>query len=525
MLTQATAQTTKRGPMMGWSSWNTYGVKITDQLMRQQAEVMAHEGYKEAGYRYVNIDDGHFGGRDSLTNKMRPHPTRFPNGLRPLVDYIHSLGLKAGIYSDAGINTCGSQWSKDSISLGCGLWLHHDIDADYYFVDNDFDFIKLDFCGGFQLQKIDPSVSDRMLYERAFDMLDQVGLKVGKYIRRNVCRASYPGTWADKRADSWRTTGDIYCAWKSVCNIIKQNLYMSAFSSAGHFNDMDMLEVGRGLSDEEDNTHFAMWCMLNSPLMIGCDMATINATTKKLLTNTDLIAINQDTLYRQAYVVDEKDGVYMLVRDIEKPEDTRRAVAVYNPTDSDRVYTVCFEKLDLSGKTKVRSLTIGDKVDGAYKGGFSVKVPAHGTRVYRLDAKKRMERTLYEAETAYLSQYHEYGKQNAYMQSADVCSGGMKVGYLGNRPENDLVWHNVYSKRGGRYKCTIDYLTVGTRQVSIDINGKEGDTYHLTAPSGNDLMSFSFEAELQPGNNSIRLYNKGNEYCPDIDCMRIEPIK
>lgn len=297
---------------------------------------------------------------------------------------------------------------------------------------------------------------------------------------------------------------------------------MSAFSSAGHFNDMDMLEVGRGLSKEEDMTHFAMWCMLNSPLMIGCNMSTINSTTKKLLTNADLIALNQDTLYRQGYVVDNQNGAYMLVRDVELPYDTMRVVAVYNPSDREIDYKIDFDKADLGGKVKMRSLTYGINLSKEYEGSYNVKVPAHATRVFRLDAQERKERTLYEAETAYLSQYHEDGKENARFYSADAASGGVKVGYLGNRPENDLQWRNVYSKNGGKYKCTIDYLVEGTRSFTMEVNGENPVTYSVSGTSWNRIGSKSCEIELHPGENVIRLYSTGSDYCPDIDCMKLE---
>lgn len=519
------AQTTKYGPHMGWSSWNTYGVNITEALVKLQADCMANNGYKEAGYTYINIDDGHFGGRDEETGKLKPHPSRFPKGLRPLVDYIHSKGLLAGIYSDAGINTCGSEGSGDLISLGCGMGNHYDQDADYYFVENDFDFIKVDFCGGRQLQDAGEPVNDRILYGHVSDALRKAGTKVGKDIKLNICRWSYPGTWCEQMAASWRTTGDIYCSWESVKNIIKQNLYLSAFCSPGHFNDMDMLEVGRGLSREEDITHFSMWCMLNSPLMIGCNMGSINSTTKKLLTNAELIALNQDTLYKQAYVVDNANGVYLLVRDILLPYDTIRAVAVYNSTDQEANYQIVFDKLDLGGKVKIRSLTYGLNLSQIYEDNYTVKVPAHGTRIFRFDAQERKERVNYEAETAYLSHFHEAGVTGAYSTSCDPASGGVKIAFLGASPDNDLQWRDVYSKYGGKYKCTLYYLLSGNRKISVQINNGKTITYSLTGNSWETPIAHEFEINLHPGINTIRLFSNNNEFCPDIDRITLESLE
>ena len=130
-------------PLMGWSSWNTYGYKINDSVLKAQADAMVDLGFKDCGYTHINIDDGFFGGRDKVTGKLLIHPTRFPKGLRPLVDYIHGKGLKAGIYSDAGRNTCASFWGqpKDTIGIGVGLYGHDAQDFDLYFNELNFDFI------------------------------------------------------------------------------------------------------------------------------------------------------------------------------------------------------------------------------------------------------------------------------------------------------------------------------------------------------------------------------------------------
>ena len=139
-----------RPPMMGWNSWNAYMVDISDSIIMNAADMMIAKGLKEAGYDHVNIDDGYFGYRDSL-GYMVPHPVRFPNGMKHVPEYIHSLGMKAGIYSDAGHNTCGSNYNKDPHGLGAGLWQHEVQDAERYFNDWGFDFIKIDWCGGSKL--------------------------------------------------------------------------------------------------------------------------------------------------------------------------------------------------------------------------------------------------------------------------------------------------------------------------------------------------------------------------------------
>ena len=135
------------GPTMGWSSWNTYRVNINDSLIRRQADALVRSGLKDAGYNHVNIDDGFFGGRDEATGELKYHPVRFPSGLKGTVDYVHSLGLRAGIYSDAGANTCGCYWDNDTIARNVGLLGHETRDARLFFKDIGFDFIKIDYCG------------------------------------------------------------------------------------------------------------------------------------------------------------------------------------------------------------------------------------------------------------------------------------------------------------------------------------------------------------------------------------------
>lgn len=185
------AQTYEK-PTMGWSSWNTYRVNISADLIMKQADAMAQKGLKEAGYKYINIDDGYFGGRD-MNGQLLIHATRFPNGLEPVVKHIHSLGFKAGIYSDAGRNTCGNFWDKDEMGSGVGLYGHDQQDADYFFKNLKFDFIKIDFCGGDAPQNTEHlDLDEKERYTAIRQAIDNTGRKD---VRINVCRWNFPGTW------------------------------------------------------------------------------------------------------------------------------------------------------------------------------------------------------------------------------------------------------------------------------------------------------------------------------------------
>ena len=516
-------------PLMGWSSWNTYGYQINDAVLKAQADAMVDLGFLECGYNHINIDDGFFGGRDE-SGKLLIHPTRFPNGLRPLVDYIHGKGLKAGIYSDAGRNTCASFWGnpKDTIGIGVGLYGHDVDDLTLYFGDCDFDFIKIDYCGADannNADGLDLDVEDR--YKEIAAAIEAVKESTGNTdITWNICRWAFPGTWVCDLVDSWRTTEDIYLGWASIKSIINQSLYLSAYTSPGHYNDMDMLEVGRGLTDEEDKTHFGMWCMMSSPLLIGCDMNDIKGNALALMQNKELIALDQDPLGLQAYVVKRENGGYVLVKDVEQKYGTKRAIAFYNPTDAAISMSIDFSDVELGGAVKVRDLF--EKADkGTFEKSYEVTVPAHGTRIYKLEAEKRHERTLYEAETAWLTGYQEI-KNNQAIGSAiysekDGCSGGVAVSWLGNAAGNDLQWRNVFSAEGGEYTLRVFFITGENRSMTLNVNGTDVKTYTGNSGGWGTVGSADFNVTLKKGENIVRLYN-ATGWTGDIDRMELVKV-
>lgn len=511
----------KLPPVMGWSSWNTYRVHISDSLIMAQAIALKNSPLYEAGYRYINIDDGYFGGRDDRTGKLKIHPTRFKDGLQPVVNHIHSLGLKAGIYSDAGISTCGYYYDKDSIASNVGLYGHETEDCSFFFNELGFDFIKVDFCGGSSWQNptlttLDPEAS----YRKIKAAMDATGRKD---LRLNVCRWDYPGTWVDEVGGSWRISHDISCKWKSVKDIIAQNLYLSAFAENG-YNDMDMLEVGRTLSPEEDRTHFAMWCIMSSPLLIGCDLTTLNPETMRLVTNKDLIALNQDLLGKQAYVADRQNGAYILVKDIEKENGTTRAVAIYNPEDEPRNVTLCFSTIDLGGEIELRDLML-QKDLGAFTDSLNVSVPAHGVKVYKAKAELRNERRVYEAETAYLSAYQELYNPLAVgtpvIEDDDRCFGGIMISNLGSSPRNDLQWRNIYSNDGGDYVATFDVVSDGDTEFIVCVNDTQRQRFKVA--KSHELQRVEMNITLHPGKNNIRLVNDRGRM-PSVDRMTLQKL-
>ena len=503
-------------PIMGWSSWNTYRVHINDTLIIRQADAMVQKGLKEVGYSYVNIDDGFFGWRDEK-GVMRTHPERFPNGLKGVADHIHSLGLKAGIYSDAGSNTCGSIWDKDMNGIGSGLYGHEFQDATLYFKEWGFDFIKIDYCGAGQ----ELNLEEEKRYTEIRQAIDNLGCG---HVSINICRWAFPGTWARNLARSWRISADIRPEWGSVKYIIDKNLYLSAYAGEGHYNDMDMLEIGRGLKPEEEEVHFGMWCIMSSPLLIGCDLTTIPETSLKLLKNKELIALNQDPLGLQAYVVQHENEGYVLVKDIERKRGNVRAVALYNPSDTICSFTVPMNILELGGKVKARDLVKHQDLPEIKGGVLNRELPPHSVLILRMESEKRLEATVYEAEWAYLPCFNDLGKTPKSIVYAPLheASGGMKVSYLGGRKEDFAEWKEVYSEQGGEYEMTIRYVPKADRKLEVCVNNEKRILLDsLSADETQKIASITVPVHLKAGNNKIRM---GSSFCwaPDIDCFTLK---
>jgi hypothetical protein len=243
--------------------------------------------------------------------------------------------------------------------------------------------------------------------------------------------------------------------------------------------------------------------------------------------NEELIALNQNTLGLQAYVVEKENECYVLVKDIEALYGKKRAIAVYNPSNGTKTVSVNFEMLDLAGEVKARDLFEHQDM-GVFTGEMSVTVPAHGTRIYSLEATQRLERTVYEAETAWLSEYQELWNNESrgtaiYTEKAGA-SGGALVGWLGNRASNDLQWRNVYSETGGKYKMTLAFITGESRNLNISVNDGAPISTSLNGNSWSNIAKQEFEITLNKGNNTVRLYADAG-WMADIDCMKLELIE
>ena len=239
--------------------------------------------------------------------------------------------------------------------------------------------------------------------------------------------------------------------------------------------------------------------------------------------NKELIALNQDALYQQAYVVKFVNDCYIIVKDVEKLNGNKRAFAVYNPTDATQTVQVGFSDLDLSGTVTLRD--VFQRIDlGEFTDTYEVSVPRHGTRIYVAEAETRLERTRYEAEAGYNSVYQEIKnnqqeKTGSYNADAN-CSGGYKAGWLGSRDANDLQWRNVYSFTGGEYKLTIGYISGESRNINVSVNGQKVKTVSCNSGGWDRVGKKQVDIQLNKGVNTIRLSNSSS-WMPDIDYIEL----
>lgn len=508
-------------PIMGWSSWNTYHVNISDSLIRTQADAMVRLGLKEVGYNHINIDDGFFGWRDS-TGLMHPHPERFPDGMKVVADYIHGKGLKAGIYSDAGANTCGSKYDNDENGFGAGLYGHEKQDAQLYFNEWGFDFIKIDYCGAGTWLDLDER-------ERYTYICDAIHRSAHHPVSINICRWAFPGVWAADIATSWRISSDIRPRWESVKQIIEKNLYLSAFVSGGHFNDMDMLEIGRGLSRSEEEVHLGMWCMMSSPLLIGCDLNSIPQSSLELLKNRELISINQDGLALQAHVCTREGEGYVLAKDLETRRGNTRAVALYNPSDTTIAFRVPLAELELSGKATARDV-IRHETETIRGDAIEAAVPPHGIKLMKVTAERRLEPVRYEAEWAYLPAFSDLGKRKLPVRHIEVSDAGcgVCVSNAGGSGDNTIIWPDVWSDKGGEYRITIRYRDAQRLSATLDVNGDDVGTFSTSAEKVDEktapFKTAEFTVKLNPGTNKVLLHSPLT-LIPPIDCFTLERLR
>lgn len=324
-------------PPMGWNSWNKFACNIDEKLIREIADHIVKSGMKDAGYTYINLDDCWHGDRDSL-GFIHPNPERFPSGMKALADYVHSKGLKIGIYSDAGSQTCGGKPGSRGYEFQ---------DAMTY-AKWGIDYLKYDWCN-----------TEGLKAEGAYKTITAALKKAGRPIVLSICEWGHdkPWEWAQNIGHLWRTTGDIYncfdCindhgTWKSwgVMQILDMQDGLRKYAGPGHWNDPDMLEIGNGkLTPAEDRAHFAMWAMIAAPLMAGNDLRSMDKNTLKVLTNKEVIAINQDSLGIQGLKHEVIDSVEFWLKPL---KNGSWAICYLNRSTETKKFTINWNELNVN---------------------------------------------------------------------------------------------------------------------------------------------------------------------------------
>ena len=373
-------------PPMGFMTWNKYKEDINEQLIRQIADKMAADGYAEAGYKYIFIDDAWQGGRDKRNNIL-PDPEKFPSGMKALADYVHSKGLRLGIYSDAALLTCAGYTASYGFEQQ---------DAKT-FAEWGIDYLKYDYCHA-------PSDS-AVAHERYKKMADALQ-NSGRKIVLGVCEWGQlnPEKWARQAGGSlWRVSFDVRDMWKDIVklggmgiiDIINVTEPLYKYAGPGHWLDMDMLVVGLdgkggpssdlggiGCTYTEYQTQMSMWCMFASPLAMSHDILNENAATRRILLNKEIIAINQDALGKAARLVQRIGECRVYHRQL---TNNRQAIAIMNPSDKAQRISLPLSFLGKSAKYDFRD--VWEHKNTSVKKAWEGKLEAHETKVFIITEK------------------------------------------------------------------------------------------------------------------------------------------
>ncbi len=378
-------------PPMGFMTWNYFGLDIHEEDIKSLADAMVESGLRDAGFNYIFIDDGWQGGRDNKNNII-PDPNKFPSGMQALVDYVHAKGMKIGIYSDAAPLTCGGF----TASLG------FEAQDAKTFAKWGFDYLKYDYCG---------APSDWQTAIERYQIMAEALRNSGRDMVLSVCEWGdrEPWLWAHKAGGQlWRTTADIRDKWTcgetvqnpsdlhgkgaGILDILNINATLDAYAAPNAWNDPDMLVVGlygkpgapsselggKGCTDTEYQSQMSLWCMMAAPLMITCDVRHMNAATKRILSNQDIIAIDQDPLGKQAARVIYNNTWQVFVKPLSNGDI---AVAVLNVSEATQTANIPLSELGIANKNQAKDLWSKEmlRIDNA----IEVKVAPHETKVYR----------------------------------------------------------------------------------------------------------------------------------------------
>ena len=374
-------------PPMGWNSWNTFQTNINEQLVKDIADIFVKSGLKDAGYTYIVLDDGWMAHkRDSLGNLVAD-PVKFPHGMKALADYIHSKGLKFGLYNCAGSKTCGGYPGSRG----------HEYQDALKYASWGVDYLKYDWCN-----------TDKLNAEGAYITMRDALYAAKRPVVFSICEwgDNQPWKWGKDVGHLWRTTGDITACWDCELNhgswsswgilrTINMRKGIRQYAGPGHWNDPDMMEVGNGMTTNEDRSHFALWCMVAAPLIMGNDLRKASKETLDILTNKEVIAIDQDSLGIQGFKFSDADSLDVWVKPLEKNDwavcfvnrNSKPYQLEYNWAEHPVSDTVSGRSVEFENTVyNIRDL-YQHKDIGTTKKTLKANIPVHGNLIVRLTKK------------------------------------------------------------------------------------------------------------------------------------------
>ncbi|HKT04863.1 MAG TPA: ricin-type beta-trefoil lectin domain protein [Rugosimonospora sp.] len=514
-------QITVAHPPMGWASWNSFAAQINYSVIQQQTDAFVAAGLPAAGYQYVNIDEGWWQGTRDGSGNITVDTSDWPGGMAAIAAYIHSKGLKAGIYTDAGLNGCGYYYPTGRpAAANTGSEGHYQQDFTQ-FEEWGFDYVKVDWCGG-DAEGLDPKTT----YQAISSALAAATATTGHPMVLSICDwgRGNPWNWGAGTGDLWRTSADIilYGATATLSQVLTNfdQAQHPVDAHTGYVNDPDMLTVGMsGLTDTQASTEMSLWAVTGAPLLAGNNLATMGSTTASILKNSDVIAVDQDPRGLPGVkVAEDSQGLQVYAKVLSG--SGRRAVVLLNRTSAAATMAVRWADLGLSsGSASVRNLWTATNA-GTFTGSYGVSVPANGSVMLTVTGTEAGS-TTYEAESSSNTR-----AGSAAVVSCGACSGGSAVGSIGNGSANTLRYNAVSASATGLYVLTIGYLNGDStpRTATLTVNGQT-PTVVAFPPTGSWSTPGTVSAivSLAKGANTLTFGN-ASAWAPDMDGVALAAL-
>jgi alpha-galactosidase len=487
-----------RTPPMGFNNWNSTQCRaeFNEAMIKGIADIFVSKGLKDAGYTYVNIDDcWALPSRNSAGNLV-PDPARFPSGIKALADYVHAKGLKFGIYTSAGTKTCNTAGFPGALG-------HEQQDANL-FASWGVDYLKYDNCNN-------QGVDAQQRYKAMRDAL----AKSGRAIAYSICEwgQNKPWLWAAPVGNLWRTTGDISDRWSSMIGKAQANRVLAQYAGPGAWNDPDMLEVGNGgMTATEYRTHFSLWAMMAAPLLIGSDLRKASDDSFAILKNTDVIALDQDPLGKQATVLSANGGLVVYSKVLANGD---RAVALSNETTATATISTTASATGIGSAPSYTLKDLWSKAVRSTTGTISASVPPHATVLYRV-AKAAGGTTRYEAESASLSAGGTVDSNHAGYSGTGFANGANATGSY-------VEWQVT----GPASELTFGYAngTTAARPVDVSVDGTVAAAGVPFPPTGawTTWSTVTRALSLAAGPHTVRVTATTADGPANLDYLDVRP--